>query len=321
MQTKIYFFLSFILLSENPLYAQLVPIQNNIGELKSQKVKSLSVFYYSSKDTTGVNSKLILKKKFDKDGKITNKYILSLWEGVSYSINSTYNYDGENLIEELHRQTVLNLEKRDEEYINSFGDTPLNEKIKYTYNQDEQLMEKDIFSFVTDEISDTTTASQSIIYQYDSGFVVKEISSSLNNRIFNKNFTNEYNYDLQGNLVKTTKVYGTEMNMKRTSFYIFDSENRMIEEKVIDQVIPRNNIHIRYNYDDAGNLKNKLTIDEELNDFVVDITFEYDSHGNKISGEKDIEFTYYSNGLINSEYWLDPISDLEFYFVSHYQYY
>lgn len=321
MQTKIYFFLSFILLSENPLYAQLVPIQNNIGELKSQKVKSLSVFYYSSKDTTGVNSKLILKKDFDKDGKITNKYILSLWEGVSYSINSTYKYDGENLIEELHRQTVLNLEKRDEEYINSFGDTPLNEKIKYTYNQDEQLMEKDIFSFVTDEISDTTTASQSIIYQYDSGFVVKEISSSLNNRIFNKNFTNEYNYDLQGNLVKTTKVYGTEMNMKRTSFYIFDSENRMIEEKVIDQVIPRNNIHIRYNYDDAGNLKNKLTIDEELNDFVVDITFEYDSHGNKISGEKDIEFTYYSNGLINSEYWLDPISDLEFYFVSHYQYY
>lgn len=321
MQTKIYFLLSFILLSENLLFAQLVPVQNSINELKSQKVKSISVFYFSSKDTTGINSKLILKKDFDKNGKIVNKYILSLWEGVSYSINSTYNYDGEKLVEEFHRQTVLNLEKRDEEYINSFGDTPLNEKIIYAYDREGQLIKKDIFSFVTDDISDTTAASQSIIFQYDSGFVVKEISSSLNDRVFNKNFTNEYNYDLHGNLVKITKAYGPKMNMKRISFYIFDIENRMIEEKVIDQVIPRNNIHIRYQYNDAGKLKNKLIIDEELNDFVVDVTFEYDSHGNRISGEKDIEFTYYSNGLINSEYWLDPISDLEFYFISHYQYY
>lgn len=320
MHTKFYFLFTFIFLSEIPLFAQLVPVQNSEHELKSQNVKSVSAFYFYSKDTLSIDAKLILKKDFDKNGKITNKYILSLWEGVSYSVVSTYKYQAENITEEFHEQAILNLEERDEEYINSFGDTPLNEKINYTYNKEGQLIKKDIYSLSTDDIADTISPSQTILYQYDSGYLVQEKSSSLNNRVFNKNFSNEYSYDLHGNLVKITKTYGGEMELQRITDYLYDIENRMVEEKVVDLVIPRNNIHFRYQYDDLGKLKNKLIFDKELDDFVIDITYQYDLQGHRISGEKDVEFTYYDNGLINSEYWVDPISDQEFYFVTHYIY-
>ena len=70
-----------------------------------------------------------------------------------------------------------------------------------------------------------------------------------------------------------------------------------------------------------ANTDNKLAFDEEENDFVVEITYEYDQNGNKISGEKEVEFTYYENGLISSELWKDEITDQIFFFISKYEFY
>lgn len=303
------------------LFGQIKPVQNSGSELKALKVKVVSSNFYSSKDTAGVGSKLVLKKEFDAKGKITNKYILSLWEAVSYSKFSTYRYNGEEqLVEESTIQTILSLDDDDREFIKSFGDIPLNEKITYAYDLDGQVEMKEIFVFSTEELSDTIGSSQKILYAYDSGLLVSEKSSSPNTKIFNQHFQIEYTYDNLGNLATTTKIYGSEMNLRRDTEYIYDLE-RLVEEKIVDTGVPRNSAHFKYEYNETGRLKNKLIFDEEENDFVVEISYTYDQQGNTISGEKEIEFTYFENGLISSELWQDEITDLVFYFVSEYEFY
>ena len=304
------------------LFAQIEPVQNSDSELKALKVKAISSYFYSTKDTAGVDAKLVLKKEFDANGKITKKYILSLWEAVSYSKSSTFKYNREEqLVEKSMIQEILNLGENDKEFINSFGDTPLNEKIRYAYNQDGQLVIKEIFEFSTAELSNSTPPSQKIIYAYDSGLLMSEKSSSANTEIFNQHFQIEYKYDDLGNLMKTSRTYGSEMNLRSGTDYIYDIENRLVEEKIIDVGIPRNSGHFKYEYDEANRLKNKLVFDEEESDFVLEVSYTYDQYGNKISGEKEIEFTYFKNGLIQSELWQDNITDQIFYFVSKYEFY
>ena len=111
------------------------------------------------------------------------------------------------------------------------------------------------------------------------------------------------------------------MDKKRSTEFTFDNENLLIEEKIVDNGVPRNNGHFKYEYDETGHLKNKLSFDEEVSEFVVYVSYEYDEYGNKISGDREVEFTYYENGLINSELWKDEITDQVFFFVTHYTYY
>jgi len=187
-------------------------VQNRDGELMGLNVKTISSYYYSTLDTVGTDAKLILKKEFGTKGKINKKYMLSLWEAVSYSNSTTFKYnEKEQLIEETTIQTILNLEKRDLDYINSFGDTPLHEKIRYGYNQDGKIILKEIFTFSTNALSESTGPSQKIIYEYDSELLRLEKSSSSNTRVFNQNFMIEYEYDDQNKLIKKSKTYGSEM--------------------------------------------------------------------------------------------------------------
>ena len=223
----------FIFCTDIQLFAQIEPVQNKDGELKRLKVKTISSYYYTTKDTTGADAKLILKKEFGANGKINKKYLLSLWEAVSYSSSTTFKYnEKEQPIEETTIQTILNLGKRDLDYINSFGDIPLNEKIRYAYNQDEKLIKKEIFTFNTDEFSESTNPSQKIIYEYESGILRLEKSSSPNTRVFNQNFIVEYEYDNQNNLKKMTKTYGSELDIKRITEFTYNLENRLVEEKI-----------------------------------------------------------------------------------------
>ena len=312
----------FIFWMDIHLFAQIEPVQNRDGELMGLNVKTISAYYYSTIDTVGTNAKLILNKEFGPNGKINKKYVLSIWEAVSYSNSTTFKYnEKEQLIEETTIQIILNLRKRDLDYINSFGDTPLHEKIRYWYNQDGKLILKEIFTFSTNELSESTGPSQKIIYEYDSGLLRLEKSSSSNTRAFNQNFMIEYEYNDQNNLIKKSKTYGSEMDIKRITEFTYNLENRLVEEHISDTGIPRNSGQFKYEYDETGRLKNKLVFDAEENDFVVEITYEYDKNGNKISGEKEVGFTYYENGLISSELWKDEITDQIFLFISKYEFY
>jgi hypothetical protein len=304
------------------LFAQIEPVQNSDTMLRELKVKSISSFHYTSKDTTKATGRLVFKKEFDRHGKVTKKYVLSLWEAVSYDNSTDFRYnEKEQLIEESKIQSIQNLENRDQEYINSFGDTPLHEKITYGYNLVDELVSKDIYTFSTDELSESALPVQKIIYEYDSALLSFEKSSSTNTRVFNQNYTIDYAYDDQGNLIKKILTYGSEMDKKRISTLTYSIDNRLVEERVEDSGIPRNNIHTKYEYNESGLLKSKLGFDVEEEDFVVDIGYEYDSHGNRISGEKEVEFTYYENGLIRSELWKDETNDQVFFFVSKYEFY
>jgi len=304
------------------LFAQIEPVQNSDSELEGLKVKTVSSYFYSAKDTTGIEARLVLRKEFDADGKITKKFILSLWEAVSYSKSSAFKYnEKEQLVEELTIQTILNLGERDREFINSFGDAPLNEKIGYVYNEEGQLVMKEIFAFGTTALSDTTAPIQKILYAYDSGLLISAKSISANTEIFNQHFQNEYAYDDQRNLAKTDKTYGSEMNLRSTTAYIYDLESRLVEEKIVDAGVPRNSAHFKYEYNETGHLINKLAFDKEEDDFVIEVSYTYDQHGNIISGEKEIEFTYFENGMIRSELWQDYITDQVFYFISKYEFF
>lgn len=315
-------FVLFIFCSDVNLFAQIEPVQNKESKLIELNVKSISSFYYASKDTVGRDAKLVFKKEFNLDGNVANKYILSLWEAVSYENTSEFIYNkNDQLIEETKVQMIINLGKRDEEYIEAFGNTPLNEKRRYAYNKDGELVKKEIFIFSTHELSPSAEPSQKVLFEYDSGLLQREINSSPNIRVFNKNFTIDYEYDDQDNIIKKILTYGAEMDNKRISEFTYNLENRLVEEKVSDSGIPRNNAHVRYEYNELGLLKSKLVFDIEEEDFVVDVSYEYDPHGNQISGEKEVEFTYYDNGLIRSELWKDAINDQVLFFVSTYEYY
>jgi hypothetical protein len=111
------------------------------------------------------------------------------------------------------------------------------------------------------------------------------------------------------------------MDNKQIAEYSYNQKNQLVEEKILDTGIPRNNIHLRYEHDEAGFLQNKLIFDADENEFVSEVSFQYDLHGNKISGEKEVKFTYDENGLIKSELWIDDIKDQVFYFVSTYEFY
>ncbi len=315
-------FVVILFCSDVLLLAQIEPIQNNDTLISELNLKAISSCYYASKDTAIAEATIVFKKEFDRHGKVMNKYILSLWEGVSYENVTTFRYDKKSQpIEESMSQRILNLGKRDQQYIDSFGNTPLNEIVRYAYNQDGDLVEKNIFTFSMEELSTTAKPSQKIRYEYDSGMLKSELSSSPNSRIFNKNFTIDYQYDSLKNLIRKIITYGTDMDKKRVSKFTYNLENLLIEEKVEDSGIPRNNAHFKYTYNESGLLKGKLYFDLEEEDFVVNISYEYDEHGYRIAGEKEVDFTYYANGLIRTELWKDEVSDLIFFFVSKYEFY
>jgi len=303
------------------LFAQIEPVQSSDQELKALEVHRVSTYYFSSLDTSNFDGQLILEKEFDDLGKITKKHILSLWEAVSYSNTTTFSYDNnDQLIETTTIQTILNLNQRDDEYITAYGDTPLHETVRFAYNSDGQLLKKEMFTFSTPELPKNAIPVQTILYGYEDNRLMLEESTSPNKGIFNQTYTIDYVYDVKGNLSRKTMRHGTELKNKKITEYWYDDTDRLIEEKITDSGVPRNNGHFKYEYDQAGLVKNKWIFDAVTADFVVDTNYTYDSKGNMTSGERDVVFEYNEHGLIQTELWRDAISDQVFYFVSNYTY-
>jgi hypothetical protein len=292
---------------------------NPAGELQSHKVKSLSTYYTSPVDN---EERLIFKKDFNTKGKVINVYQLSLWEAVSYSYTTTYQYnDLGQLITKSKVQKFLNLFDRDEDYLHFFGDKPLNEQQLYHYNEQGDIRKKLIFTFGEEKPDQQAQPSQSIYYEYEQNKLISEESSSSDDKFFNRNYLIKYTYDSVDNLIQKSMDYGKELELHRNFIYKYNIENQLIEEQVIDFSIPHNNIHLRYEYNEDGRKSKKLIYNEEEKVFEEETIYEYDEKGNVISGDREVKYEYHSNGLIKSESWTDPTSSEQIILTTQYDYY
>jgi hypothetical protein len=289
------------------LAAQIVPEQNDSSKITELGIKTVSTHYKSGE--AGENY-LIFKKEFDASGTLVSKMQLSLWDVVSYRYTYTYQYDeAGRLQEELIMQEILQIYERDKDFIKTFGDTPLNKKILYEYNDDNLLSRKTIFTFAQNAPAENATPDQTVTYAYENGVLISEKSVSADEKFFNKNYQVEYKYDSVGNLVQKSRNFGKENGMHQKTFYRYDEQNLLIEEQTIDTSIPHNNLHLKYDYYDDGKVRNKYVFEDETQEFELETTYTYDESGNAISGDREVQFAYDARGLIKEEIWTDPISD------------
>ncbi|NJN25222.1 MAG: hypothetical protein HC819_04210 [Cyclobacteriaceae bacterium] len=319
--TIIKFSLVFWFLSPISLLAQIEPTQNDAELLKMLRVKNRTTYYYHSPDTLNAQGTVVLKKEFDAAGSIISKYVLSPWEPISYANNTRYSYNEiGQLAEETTIQQILNLSQRDEDYINSFGDTPLNTTTQYFYNEDGHLVRKELYTYATDKLPAGILPSQTIEFSYENSQLYREQSSSLHKRFFDRSYTTIYRYNDRGEVIEKATQYGSEANQHRSTTYQYDSAGLLVEEQTLDKAIPRNNEQLKYTHDHRGRVVSKLIYDAVAEDFVPTANFTYDAFGNMTSGERDVDFSYYPNKLIKTEQWKDEITEQTLLFVNKYQY-
>lgn len=300
-------------------FSQLTPVRNADNLVMANKVKTASSVFL---DASSGKNHLIQKLDYNQNGWLMKEYILSIWDIVSYSHTNTYQYDSiGNVIEILKMQEILNMFQRDQEYIESFGDMPVNEKINFTYNNQGQLITKEIFVFYSEKLAPGAIPNQTITYTYENGLLILEESSSSETRIFNNNYTIQYAYDSAGNLMRSIRSYGKDKPITRETRFIYDDRRQVSEKIVIDAAAPHNNVHEKYDYDSAGNLLNLYLFSREEKIFELETTYTYDANGQRISGEREVRFEYLENGLIKSESWLDTKTDQQITFSTTYEYY
>ena len=265
-------------------YCQLVPVRNNNELVIRNKVKTCSSYY---QDLETNETHLIQKLEYDENGVLINEYLLYLWDAISYSYSSNYQYnDGGKVVELLKMQEILNIFPKDADYIDSFGDEPVNENVFFSYNGDGQLVKKEIFVFHSDVLSNTDSANQCIIYEYNNDQLILEQSSSPETRVFNYNYSIKYDYDSMGNLIRKIREFGIEKPLQQETRFKYDSAGHVIEKYVIDPSAPHNNLHERYEYDTYGRLSKLYEYSREEAEFLLETTYQYNKQGQMISGDR-----------------------------------
>lgn len=280
--------------------------------------------FYRSEDPTKSEGRLLFRKEFNKEGQLIEKYVYTFWDVVSYNHTTTYKYNSKgNLIEETKIQKILNLGKRDEEYIKALGDDPINEKSFYTYDELNRLLKQVNYTFGKEGFGKNDNPRSSIEYTYnEKGDLIKEIGKTPNGRITYQNYEASYDYDKNGNKIKETKVFTTSPTKSTsTTVYSFNKNGQLTEEKTEDSGIPMNNIHLKYEYDSNGKKAKILRFSQNDGNWEVRKTFSYDENGNPILGDDETTFTFYENGLIKGELWKSSRSDETVNFISTYEFY
>lgn len=312
-------FLLFLSLHSISLFAQLIPVQNSEKELGDLNVKTLSTFFV---DADVGKEHLIFQKEYDASRKLLEKYQLSLWEAVSYSHTTTYKYNDQDQLEsELILQEFLKIYDRDQDYLDLFGTKPLNEKRIYLYNDQGKMSKKMIYTFGDKEPGEGDAANQSIDYEYENDMLISEESTSTDDKFFNQNYLIKYTYDSADNLIQKVMAYGKEKEFQRNFFFKYNTEGQMTEEQVIDLSIPHNNIHLKYEYNKESQRSKKLVFNENEEVFEEETSYQYNLNGNMISGDREVKFEYYNNGLIKSESWIDPTSSEHITLISKYEFF
>jgi hypothetical protein len=300
-------------------FSQLMPARNTDALILANKVKTASSVFH---DASSGKNHLIQKLGYDPKGTLTSEYLLSIWDVVSYSHMTTYMYDSAGKIVEIQKiQEILKLFERDLEYIESFGDIPVNEKTLFTYDPDGQIMKKEIFVFYSDILKPGSLPNQTITYAYENEKLVLEESASPESRIFNNNYTIQYDYDNTGRLIRNIRTYGKEKSLTRETRFVYDDSGILIEKVIIDAAAPHNNTHEKYEYDSVGNLINLYLFSNTEKIFELETTYAYDTQGRRISGDREVKFEYLDNGLLKSESWFDQKADQQITFTTTYEYY
>jgi uncharacterized protein RhaS with RHS repeats len=299
-------------------YSQVIPERNFDSLIVQQNVKSIRTFYL---DPDTQKNHLIQKLEYDREGRMVEEYLLYLWDAVTYSYTNSYSYNSDQIKEIIKIQEILSLYPRDQDYIESFGDEPVNEKIVFIYNEDGQLEKKEIFVYHTQKLEENTPANQTIKYEYEDERLILEKSSSPEVRIFNYNYSISYDYDSAGNLIRKIREFGIDKPMKRETRYRYDSVGQVIEKIVIDPEAPHNNTYEKYEYDSLGNLSKLFSYSSEEEEFLLEFEYRYDDHGRRISGEREVDYKYLDNELIQSESWRDQKTNRQIVFTTEYEYF
>ncbi|WNB18688.1 hypothetical protein [Marivirga arenosa] len=305
-------------------FSQSEPTQNYEQVLKNEKLKSIKTMYYRSEDTTQSEGRVLFKKEFDEEGKLTEKYVYTFWDVVSYDHTTTYKYGSKGyLIEKTKIQKILNLGKRDAGYIDALGDDPINEKSFYTYDESNRLIKEVNYTFGKEGFDENDTPSNSIEYTYNQkGDLIKEIGKTPNGRVIYLNYEATYEYDKNENKIKETKIFTTSpTESHRTTIYSYNNKGKLIEEKTEDSGVPRNNKHLKYEYGSNERLSKVLRFSQNDNSWKVTKTLSYDENGNPKLGDEETTFTFYENGLIKGELWKSSRSDETVNFITTYEFY
>lgn len=290
------------------LFGQLNPLQNDLSNLKKKRVKSLEIVLHTDPQERVANDMIILSEQFDPAGNPIQKMQLFSWGAVSYSYTTLFQYREGLLIQKDKKQKILDLCDRDHNYIDLYGDSPLNELTKYLYNDQQQKIREEIFTYSGANLQDDAKPVQILTFEYKRSRLVKETSHSEDSGFFNKNYDIEYKYDSLGRIYQKTLLYGKEKTMKRITSYIYDSLDRKTEEQTIDFATPHNNQHLRFIYNNQGRLSQKLLYDAVVDSFEVEETYYYDSLATAIPRRANHKLTYYPNGLLRTESWISQVT-------------
>jgi hypothetical protein len=88
-------------------FSQLTPVRNTDTLIVANKVKSASSVFH---DAESGKNHLIQKLDYSQNGWLLTEYVLSIWDVVSYSHTTTYQYDSAgNVLEILKIQEILNM--------------------------------------------------------------------------------------------------------------------------------------------------------------------------------------------------------------------
>ena len=313
---KYFSFIVFLIFTHSWAMGQVLPTQNSPEELIKNKVHFLEVNYKKDGEEY-----LMLKKELDQEGKVVSCFQLSLWDAVSSSYTISYQYESGMLMSNTRIQEIKSLFDRDQAYIETFGNSPINEKTKFRYHDNGLLEAKDIYVFSGDQPNEDALPDQSIAFQYnDSGQIVSEVSTSPEHPFFDKNYEIEYRYDSLDRLSSEIKLLGQKKEHEQEINYTYNEAGQLVEKRLDDKMLPHNNIHEKYTYDDQSRLSELYVYSTETAEFELDRTYAYDEKGRQVSGDREVTFEYYPNELIKSETWQDQVSDETITFKSTYTY-
>ncbi|OHX63932.1 hypothetical protein [Flammeovirga pacifica] len=229
--------------------------------------------YYASNDTLkgqtcceyNINGKLVQVLDYDSEYQLFSKKI--------------YKYDAQsNLIEEsylqgkkLLKQIKYKYSKRGKLIEEVFKDQFSNGKTKYVYdaktdlkieehyyNRKDSLYSKAKFTY-----NDNNILLEKAVYQYG------------------KHYKGDvYTYDENENLIKHFDFSkNSTIGYEHTNTYKYNEKNQKIEKKLVSANELRN--HIIYEYDDAGNvIKEEIIVDRGSKDITRKTLISYDNHGN-----------------------------------------
>ncbi len=309
----------FFTLLVSPGFSQVLPVVSDQVDLTSVHVKSLSVAY---KHPLRDKSDIVLREDFNESGRIIKKYVLSLWNEVTYTHTTHYEYNVKGLlIEEVSEEKILALFPRDNEYIHDFGNKPLHQKSFHEYNDAGQLHKKSIFIYNTAELDKNGAPSQVVNYTWNGPLISQEKSEAPEEDAFRHTYQIDYVYDAGGSIISKRTALGQDLTMVRTNSYRYDSLGRVDEEIVSDPALPHNNARLNFTYDEMKRVTGKYKLDEMTGEYELIVAYAYDDHGNAISGDRDRIFTYNEKGLVASEQWTDEHSGEVFYFTTTYEYF